>query len=141
MRVKLPLLRREQAGDHAHRRAGVAAIERMIRGRDVAADAIDFNPAVVQLADLGAECLHAGEGGGAVGAGGEVGEARSAFRKCAQQGVAMADGFVAGQAQGAEDVACGADDAFLRGGGQRGSGSLGSISSLTEAEVQWIVFR
>ena len=46
----------------------------------------------------------------------------------AEHGVAMADGFVAGEAQGAEDVARGADDAFLRGGGQRGSGNLVSLS-------------
>jgi hypothetical protein len=31
----------------------------------------------------------------------------------------MADGLVAGEAQGAEDVARGADDAFLGGGGQK----------------------
>ena len=49
------LLRREQAGDHAHRGAGVAAVERMIRWSDAAADAVDFNAAVVELADLCAE--------------------------------------------------------------------------------------
>ena len=114
------LLRREQAGDHAHRGAGVAAIERMIGWSDAATDAVDFNAAVIELADFCAEGLHAGEGGGAVGAGGEVGEARGALSKCAEQGVAMADGFVAGQAQGAEDVARGADDAFLRGGVTKG---------------------
>ena len=42
----------------------------------------------------------------------------------------MADGFVAGEAEGAEDIARGADDAFLRGGGQEGSGNVGSPISL-----------
>ena len=94
----------------------------MIGGSDAAADAGDFDAAVVEFADLCAERLHAGEGRGAVGAGGEIGEARSAFGECAEHGVAMADGFVAGQAQAAEDVAGGADDAFLGCGGQGGSG-------------------
>ena len=44
--------------------------------------------------------------------------------KRAEHGVAMADGFVAGQAQAADDVARGADEAFLCGGGQAGSGVI-----------------
>ena len=59
--------------------------------------------------DFCAQRLHAGEGRGAIGAGGEVGEARSAFGEAAEHGVAMADGFVAGQAKAADDVARGAD--------------------------------
>ena len=34
----------------------------------------------------------------------------------------MADGFIAGQAKAADDVASGADEAFLGGGGQEGPG-------------------
>ena len=94
----------------------------MIGGSDAAGDAVDFDAAVIEVADFCAEGLHAGEGGGAVGAGGEVGEARCALGECAEHGVAMADGLVAGQAQAAEDVARGADDAFLGGGGQGDSG-------------------
>ncbi len=121
------LLRREQAGDHAHRGAGVSAVERMTGGNDAAGDAIDFDAAVIEVPDSCAEGLHAGESRCTVGAGGEVGEARCAFGECAEHRVAMADGLVAGQAQGAEDVARGADDAFLGGGGQRGLREVRSI--------------
>ena len=124
------MLRREQAGDHAHGGTGVAAIERMVDGSDATANAVDLDAAVVEFADARAEDLHAGEGGGAVGSCGEVGEARSAFSKCAEHGVAMADGFVAGEAKGAEDVTRGADDAFLGGGGQRGLRECGIHFSL-----------
>ncbi len=99
------LLRCEQSGDHAHRGAGVAAIEGMIRGCDEAADAIDFDTAVVELADLGAEGLHAGERGCAIRPRREVGETRGAFSECAKHGVTVTDGLVAGEAQGTEDVA------------------------------------
>lgn len=119
------LLRGEQAGDHAHRGAGVAAVEGVIGWGNASADAIDFYAAVVELADPRAEGLHARESRRAVSAGGEVGEARGAFSECAEHGIAMADGLVAGEAQGAEDVARGADDAFFGGGGQRGSGKWG----------------
>ena len=81
--------------------------------------------AIVEPADLRAQRLHAGERRGAVGAGGEVGEARSAFGKGAQHCVAMADGLVAGQAQASDDVACRADDAFLGCGGQWLSEAVG----------------
>ena len=94
----------------------------MIGGSNAAADTVDFNAAVVEGADASAEGLHAGKSGGAIGTCGEVGEARGAFSECAEHGVAMADGFVAGKAQRAEDVAGGADDAFLRCGGHGGSG-------------------
>ncbi len=92
------------------------------------ADAGDLDRAVVERAHLCAERLHAGEGRGAVGAGGEVGEARGALSKCGEHAVAMADGLVAGQAQAAENVARGADDAFLGCGVQENSGRLMSLS-------------
>ena len=128
------VLRREQAGDHAHGGSGVAAIERMIDRSDATADAVDLDAAVVEFAYACAEGLHAGEGGCAVGSGGEVGEARGAFSKCAEHGVAVADGLVAGKAQGAEDVTCGSDDAFLRGGGQGDSGNWDHFSLLGRTE-------
>ena len=59
------------------------------------------------LFDLCAQRLHAGQGRGAVGAGGEVGEARSALGKGAQHAVAVADGLVAGQAQAAQTLRAG----------------------------------
>ena len=43
IRVKRALLRREQAGDHAHGRAGVAAVERLAGRSDAAADAGDLD--------------------------------------------------------------------------------------------------
>ena len=121
------LLRREQAGDHAHRGAGVAAVERVIYRSDATANAVDFNASIFKRANSRAQGLHAGEGGCAVGSGGEIGEARGAFSECAEHGVAMADGLVAGKAKAAKNVARGTDDAFLRGGGQRGSGRWGRV--------------
>ena len=90
--------------------------------------------AVCVSRDLRAQSLHAGERGCAIGAGGEVGEARCAFGKCCQHAVAMADGFVAGKAQAAEDVACGANDAFFGGGMQEDSGN-GDRLSLTSGDI------
>ena len=121
MSVKLPGLRREQAGDHAHRRAGVAAIERMSGGRDAAADAGDLNAPSCQCGTFAPSASMQAQGRSAIGAGGEVGEARDAFSKGAEHGVAVTDGLVAGQAQAAVDIAGGADEAFLGGGGQAGS--------------------
>jgi len=117
------LLRREQAGDHAHRRAGVAAVEWMVCRSHAAAYAGDFHRIAARPIHFCAQRFHARQCRGAVGAGGEVGKARCAFRECAQHGVAVADGFVAGQTQAAEDVARGADEAFCCCGVQRGSGN------------------
>ena len=114
------LLRRKQAGDHAHGRAGVAAVERLVGGGHAAGDAGDFDRALADLVDLGAQRLHAGQGGGTVGAGGEVGEARGSLGEGAEHGVAVADGLVAGQAQASVDIAGGADKAFFGGGVQEG---------------------
>ena len=97
----------------------------MICGSHTATDAVDFDAAIIEFADLCTERLHAGESGGAVCSGGEVREARGAFSECAEQAVAMADGFVAWKAQGAENVAGGSDYAFLRSGRQMGSGFWG----------------
>jgi hypothetical protein len=64
--------------------------------------------------------LHAGQGRGAVGARGEIGKARGAFGKGGQHAVAMADGFVAGQAKAADNVFGGTDEAFFCDGVQAG---------------------
>ncbi len=93
------------------------------RGRHAAADAGDLDRVAVQAIDFCAQRLHAGEGGSAVGASGEIGKARGAFSKCAQHGVAMADGLVSWQAQASEYVAGGADQSFLGCGVQSGSKS------------------
>ncbi len=102
---------------------------------DPASDAGDFDDSVFFAVDFGAEGAHAGEGGSAVGAGGEVGEARGALSKSGEHAVAMADGLVAGQAQAAVNVACGADEAFFEGCVQAGSvvgASILNVSSLSE---------
>ena len=61
-----------------------------------------------------AERLHAGQGRSAIGARGEIRKMRRAFCECGQHSVAVADRFVARQAQAAEQVARGTNDAFLR---------------------------
>ena len=55
-------LRREKTGDHAHGRAGVAAVEGMSGGSDAAGDASDFDGAGARAIHLCAQRLHAGEG-------------------------------------------------------------------------------
>jgi hypothetical protein len=97
-------LRREQAGEHAHGRAGVAAVEGLVRGRELAGCAEDFD-CIVFVRDLSAEGTDAGEGGSAVGSGGKIGKARGAVGESAQQCVTVADTFVTGQAKAALDVA------------------------------------
>ena len=120
-------LRREKAGDHAHGRAGISAIEGMSWRRDAAGDAGDFNGVGAGAVYFCAERLHAGECRSAVGSGGEVGEARSALGEAAEHCVAMADGFVAGQAKAADDVSSGMDESFLYGGWQAGSLVVGRL--------------
>jgi hypothetical protein len=77
----------------------------------VAAGAGDFD-CVVVARDFCAEGFDAGEGGGAVGSCGEIGEAGGSLREPAEQCVTVADTFVAGQAEAALDVAGGVDEAF-----------------------------
>ena len=60
--------------------------------------------------DAGAEGFHAGERGVGVGSGGEVREARRAFGEAGEHGVAVRDGLVAGDGEGALQGAGGADD-------------------------------
>src|ERR1700733_15002428 len=94
----------------------------MIGGSDAAGNAGDFDGVGAGSLYCCAERLHAGEGGGAVRAGREIGKARSALSESAEHGVAMADGFVAGQAKTADNVLSGTGEAFLCGGRQGGSG-------------------
>ena len=73
---------------------------------------------------LCAQRLHAGQCRCAIGPGRKIRKARHAFRECAQHGVAMADGLVAGQAQAAQNVAGGADQSFLNGSVHNFSGEM-----------------
>ena len=103
-------VRRDEAGEHAHGGAGVAAVERSGGLLECAGDAGDRDGLVRIVDDRGAEGLHAGEGGVRVGAGGEVGEARGAFGDAGEHGVAVGDGLVAGEGEGALQGAGGADE-------------------------------
>ena len=85
---------REQAGEHSHGAAGVAAVQIFLRVVPLPGGAGDFDERG-GVGDGGAEGLDAGEGGGAVGAGGEVGEAGGAAGEAGEQGVAVRDGLVA----------------------------------------------
>ncbi len=109
-------MRGDQAGEHTHGGAGVAAVERrggLAKGAGGAGDFDDAGGAFAGVRDLGAERFHAGERGVWVGAGGEVGEAGGAFGEAGEHGVAVRDGLVAGNGEGALQRAGGADD--LRG--------------------------
>ena len=131
---KFSLLRRQQARNHAHGRAGVAAVERAVRGRYAAADARHFHRAVLQPVDARAQRLHATQRRSAIRARGEVRESRRAFGKRGQHAVAMADGLVAGQAQAAQDVARRTNNAFFSRGMQANSAS-GDRLSLTSSLI------
>ena len=129
-------LRCDQARQHAHGRAGVAAVEGMVRGGEVAGGSGDFD-CVVRPRNLGAEGGDTGEGGGTVGAGGEIGKARGPVGESAQQCVTVADTFVAGQAKAALDIAGGLDDAL---GGNSGQSTLRELESvLSYWSDQWSV--
>src|SRR5581483_10831827 len=69
------LLWREQARDHAHRGAGVAAVQRMIDRNHAAADTADLDSLIAQPVYLCAERLHAGQGRSTIGSGRKIGEA------------------------------------------------------------------
>src|SRR6185437_11259961 len=90
----------------------IAAVERMSGGSDASSDAGDYN-LVVSTIYLCAQRLHAGEGGCAVGAGRKIRKPRNPPRKSCEHGIAMADGFIARQAQAPIDIARRVDEAFL----------------------------
>lgn len=94
----------------------------MSRRRDTAGYAGDFDRLRASAIDLCPELNHTGERGSAVSAGGEIGEVRSALGETAEHGVAMADGFVAGQAKAADDISSGPNQSFVGSGVQRISG-------------------
>ena len=103
-------VRGDEAGEHAHGGAGVAAVEWCGGLEEFACGAGDGDGLVGIVDDGGAEGLHAGEGGVGVGSGGEVGEARGACGDAGEHGVAVGDGFVAGEGDGALQSAGGADE-------------------------------
>ena len=100
----------DEAGQHAHGRAGVAAVEGRGGLTEGPGDAGDLDGVVWVAEDARAERFHAGERGVGVGAGGEVGQARCAFSEAGEHGVAMRDGLVAGDGERAFEGAGGADD-------------------------------
>jgi hypothetical protein len=112
---ELALLRCEQAGDHAHGRAGVAAVERGWPAADFAADAGDFDDAVFGAAlRLAPSALMQARVEAQSAPVEKLVKREVPFGEGGQHAVAMADGFVAGQAQAAVDVFGGADEAFQR---------------------------
>lgn len=109
---------------------------------DAAGDAGDLDGSGARAIHLCAEVRHADKGGSAVGSGGEVGEARCAIGESAKHGVAVADAFAAGQAEAADDVASGTDEAFVDGGGQWGSGKIySSLNNSGEFRAPVVVHR
>ena len=86
----------DEAGEHAHGGAGVAAVEVVLGLAEVAACAGDVDAAIGLLVYDCAELGDAGEGGVRVGSGGEVDEVGCAFGEAGEHGVAVGDGFVAG---------------------------------------------
>src|SRR5258707_1053964 len=86
-------VRGDEAGEHAHGGAGVAAVEWGGGLDEGACGAGDRDGLVGIMHDRRAEGLHAGEGGVGVGAGGEVGESRGAFGDSGEHGVTVGDGL------------------------------------------------
>lgn len=101
-------MRRDESGQHAHGRAGVAAVERMFGLAKGACGSGDFND-IVFFDDSCPKGFHAGERRVWVGAGGEVGEAGGAFGETGEHGVAVGDGLVSGQRDRALQRAGGAN--------------------------------
>ena len=99
----------DQAGEHTHGRAGVAAVERRRGLLKFPGAAGDLDGLVFFVDDGRAERFHACEGGVGIGPGGKVGEAGGAFCNAGQHGVTVRDGFVAGQGNRALKGAGGAD--------------------------------
>ena len=100
----------DEARQHAHGGAGVAAVEGRGGLKERAGDAGDLDGVIWVAEDGGTEGFHAGERGVGIGAGGEVGQTRCAFGEAGEHGVAMRDGLVAGNGEGALQGAGGADD-------------------------------
>ena len=88
---------RDEAGEHAHGGAGVAAIEGVLRLDEVAGGTSDFDGLIGLVIDCGTERGHAREGGVRICAGGEVGEAGSTFGEAGQHSVTVRDGLVTRQ--------------------------------------------
>jgi len=57
----------------------------------------NLNGTVGGLCDLAAQCTQTFEGAGAIGAGRKVLQSRGSLRESREHGVAMGDGFIAGQ--------------------------------------------
>ena len=119
--AELAGLRGDEAGEHAHRGAGVAAVQRLRGLSEVAGGAGDGGGAGFRVGrDLRAEGGHAGQRAVRVGAGGEVRKGGGAFGKAGEQGVAVRNGLVAGQHERAAHGAGGANQLGGAGGGRGG---------------------
>jgi hypothetical protein len=116
-------MRCDEASEHTHGGAGVAAVEWSGGLAEVASDAGNLDGTVGIADDSCAEGFHAGERGVWIGSGGEVGETRGAFGEAGEHGVTVRDGLVAWDGEGALEAASGTDD-------------LGGHSSSSVAEVE-----
>ena len=99
-------LARQHTGQHPHRRAGVAGVERLGWRTEAAEASSDDGQRPLRVdGDLDAEPTEARERRLAVGAGRVSGQARATVGQRRDQGVAMRDGLVARDAQAAVDAA------------------------------------
>ena len=76
-----------------------AAVERRAGWLEVAAGAFYGDAAILLPYHFSAECGGAAQAAGTVRAGRKIGEARGAAGQCSQQGIAVRDALIAGQAQ------------------------------------------
>jgi hypothetical protein len=93
-------VRCDQAGEHAHGRAGVAAVKRFGRLTEVPCGADHFDVPFM-LGDGCTECRHAGERTVRVGSGGEVRQTAGTLGNAGEERIPVRDGLVAGQHDGA----------------------------------------
>src|SRR5450631_289805 len=101
-------LPRKNPAQHANRRAGVSAIQRSGRRLQLRPTSLDYNRAFISL-PFHAQSSQASESAGAVGAGRKILQLGRAFGDPAQHGVAMRNGFIAGQANGSGEGLGGAN--------------------------------
>ena len=128
----------DEAREHAHGRAGVAAIERdgrLAEGSGYSGDFDDCRWACTCLDDRCAKGFHAGERRVRVGSGGEVREPRRAFRQPGQHGVAVRDGLVAGDGERTLQRAGGADDL-----GGHSLSSVAALRAVLDASRHFVLF-
>ena len=82
-------MRGDEAGQHSHGAAGVAAVERVLGLAKGSGGAGNLDGLVFFANDSCAECFHAAKRRVRIGAGGEVGEPGGAFGEAGKHGVAV----------------------------------------------------